>query len=140
MIPELRRVLRPGGALVISHFSWLPRLDPIARESEGLVLRYSPNWSGADFAGRVVVDPPWKPGALRQRAMFSYDEAIPFTRESWRGRVRASRGVGASLSPEQVEAFDRDHEELLRSIAPSQFTILHRIEARIVEPGPADPR
>jgi ubiquinone/menaquinone biosynthesis C-methylase UbiE len=30
-IPEVKRLLKPGGVLVTSHFSWLPRLDAIAR-------------------------------------------------------------------------------------------------------------
>ena len=45
--------------------------------------------------------------AFELRAMFYYDEAIPFSRETWRGRMRALRGIGASLSQEQVENFAR---------------------------------
>ena len=34
--------------------------------------------------------------------LFVYEEAIPFTRESWRGRMRALRGIAASLTADQV--------------------------------------
>jgi hypothetical protein len=63
--------------------------------------------------------------------VFFYDVDVPFTRESWRGRIRACRGVGAALTVEQVAAFDRGHEELLQRIAGNTFTITHRIDAAI---------
>jgi hypothetical protein len=65
------------------------------------------------------------------RAWFAYDEQVAFTREGWRGRMRACRGVGAALATEEVDAFDRAHAELLAGIAPEQFTVLHRIDAHL---------
>ena len=65
--------------------------------------------------------------------MFYYDEAIAFTRESWRGRFRALRGIGASLPDEEVRAFDREHAKLLEEIAEPDFTVLHRIDAHVFE-------
>lgn len=38
-IAEARRLPRAGGLLVTSHFSWLPRLDPVARASEALIAQ-----------------------------------------------------------------------------------------------------
>ena len=133
-LAELRRVLVPGGRLMVSHFSFLPRLDPIARAAEELVLRFNPVWSGADWDGAVAPVPGWaKRPDLRLVGFFVYDEAIPFTRETWRGRMRACRGIGAGLPDEQVGAFDRAHAELLESIAPAEFTVLHRLDARVFE-------
>ena len=37
---------------------------------------------------------------------FSFDLDSIYTHEAWRGRIRASAGVGASLAPEAVAAFD----------------------------------
>ncbi len=48
-IPEVLRVLDAGGLLVVSYFSFLPRLDRIVRASESLVLKHNPDWSGADW-------------------------------------------------------------------------------------------
>ena len=46
-------------------------------------------------------------------------------KESWHGRMKASRGVGASLSEEELEKWDEEHRELLDEIAPEQFEVLH---------------
>jgi hypothetical protein len=42
-VPEVRRVLKPTGVLVTSHFNFMPRADDIVRQSEELVLRYNPS-------------------------------------------------------------------------------------------------
>jgi SAM-dependent methyltransferase len=130
-IAEVKRLLKPGGVLVVCHFSWLSRLDMVAKASEELVLKFNPQWGGKDWNGVV---PPVVYGLdkfLPLQAMFWYDEAIAFTRESWRGRMRACRGTGATLSPELLEQFDREHDELLKRIATDQFTVLHRIDAHV---------
>ena len=46
---------------------------------------------------------------------FSFDMPAPYSHEAWRGRIRASAGVGASLAPDAVAAFDRDLVGLLGS-------------------------
>jgi 2-polyprenyl-3-methyl-5-hydroxy-6-metoxy-1,4-benzoquinol methylase len=130
-VKEVKRLLKPGGALMISHFSWLPRLDAVARASEQLVLKFNPQWGGKDWHGVI---PPVCYELDRHfplQAMFWYDEAIAFTRESWRGRMRACRGTGATLSPAQLEAFDREHDALLQSIAPESFAVRHRLDAHL---------
>jgi SAM-dependent methyltransferase len=133
-IEETGRLLVPGGALLTCHLCWLPRADPIARATEELVLAHNPRWSGADWSGNVPARPGWAAGHFRVRAFFFYDVPLPFTREAWRGRIRACRGVGATLSPEEVRRFDAEHAELLEAIAPERFTVLHRIDAHVFEP------
>ena len=39
--------------------------------------------------------------------------------------MRACRGVGASLSDEELAAWDKEHRELLERIAPERFEVLH---------------
>jgi hypothetical protein len=78
--------------------------------------------------------PAWAGDDWNVVGAFEYDEAIPFTRESWRGRMRACRGVGASLPPDEVERFDALHAELLARLAPERFAVLHRIEAHVLAP------
>jgi SAM-dependent methyltransferase len=133
-IREVKRLLKPNGLLVTTHCSWLPREDPIARASEALVLHHNPTWTGGDWSGEIALIPKWSVDHFRFHAMFVFDEAILFTGESWRGRMRACRGVGAALQRQQVEAFDHEHEALLRSIAGEQFAVLHRIDAHLLKP------
>ena len=45
----------------------------------------------------------------------TYDELVPYTHESWRGRIRASAGIAASLSPAQVDDFDRELKIVLQN-------------------------
>jgi len=132
---EVQRVLDDGGVLVTCHLCWLPLVDETAARSEALVLEHNPQWSAAGWHGRVPPAPAWIGDDFVVHAMFFYDEALPFTRESWRGRFRACRGVGASLTPAQIEAFDRAHAALLDEIVPEEFTVLHRIDAHVLAPA-----
>lgn len=132
-IAEARRLLSAGGLLVTSHFSWLPRLDPVARASEALILKYNPQWTAADWPGEIPAMPRWAETEFRLRAMFWYDEEIAFTRESWRGRIRASRGIGAALGESEIAAFDAEHDALLRRSVGERFTVRHRLDAHLFE-------
>lgn len=133
IIPEIKRLLANGGLLVTSHFSWLPRLDKVAKASEKLILKFNPNWTAKDWPGIIPASPIWAQDDFNLKAMFYYDEAISFTRETWRGRIRACRGVGAALSSVEVENFDRAHDDLLKKITADEFTVLHRIDAHFFE-------
>ena len=135
-LAEARRVLKDKGLLVLSYFSWLPRLDKVVRESEKLILAHNPRWSASDYDGVPASYYKLVELGLVHRAMFFYDARIPFTKEGWRGRIRASRGVGASMSPEQVERFDREHVALLDGLVEGDsFSVLHRIDVNIFSFG-----
>ena len=133
LLPQLRRVLAPSGLVVTSHNCWLPRRDRLAARTEALVLKYNPAWTGADWLGIIPDVPTWTRGEAKVRATFYYDEPVPFTRESWRGRIRACRGVGATLAPDEVARFDAELEELLKNEAAETFEVLHRIDAHVCE-------
>ena len=140
MMENLSRWLKPDGALVISHFSWLPVAGSSAAASEQLNLQHNPDWQGANYTGLTR---PNYPGLSRQMhycGYFYYDEAIHFTREAWMGRIRASRGIGATLNADQVAAFDAEHEHLLREIAEPEFSVTHRIDAHLLKVGPVTAR
>lgn len=136
-VAEVRRLLVPAGVLVVSHFTYLPRLDPIAGRTEELVVRFNPQWTAAGWSGDVPAVPRWVRSDFSLAGAFVYDEAIPFTRESWRGRMRACRGVGAALSEAEVERFDAAHAALLEAEVPERFTVLHRINAHLLRPAGA---
>lgn len=122
---ELARILKPGGRLVFLVMEWLPFEDEIAGASEDLVLKYSPDWSGAG----ETVHPIELPDCYLKDFKLSFHEEyylqVPFTRESWNGRMKACRGVGASLSPEEITKWEAEHMKLLEEIAPEEFSIKH---------------
>ena len=134
MIAEVRRMLKPEGVLLLAHFCWLPREDRVARASEALVLQFNPDWSAADWSGEIPEIPPWAVGRFEKVGGFVFDADVPFTHASWRGRLRACRGVGASLSADEVAAFDAAHAELLRRQVPEVFAVRHRIDAFLLRP------
>ena len=125
VMPKLAGLLRSGGKLLILYMAWLPFEDKIAGASEELVLKYNPKWSGAG----ETKHPIWIPDITYDHFVMEdheeYDLMVPFTKESWHGRMRACRGVGASLSEAELEKWDVEHRELLDQIAPEQFDILH---------------
>ena len=136
-LAEVRRVLRPGGVLVTTHFSWLPRADPIAKASESLVLARNGAWQGADWSGRIATEPAWAAGRATVAAMFWFDADVPFTRAGWRGRMRACRGVGAALPDAEVAAFDAALAAWLEAHTAPTFTVRHRVDAHLFTPWPA---
>lgn len=69
---------------------------------------------------------------FRDLESFSFDIDQPYTHEAWRGRIRASAGVGASLDPEAVARFDADHAKLLAERFPEEPVLApHRVFALI---------
>jgi SAM-dependent methyltransferase len=125
LLPALYRMLKPGGRLAILSMVWLPGESDIACQTEVLVLKYNPAWTGAGFERKNYDPAQWAQGLFTAEYNFGFDLSIPFTRESWNGRIRACRGIGASLTPDQINAFDHEHRLLLEKIAPESFTILH---------------
>lgn len=130
-IPEAKRLLKPGGKIVTTFFQWLPLEDTISGATEKLVLKYNPHWTAHSLKGHVNQFEDWFQKDFKQTALLVYDEDILFTRETWRGRIRSLRAIGPTLSPEEVKAFDIEHEALLDSIAGQQFVIPHRVITRV---------
>ncbi len=130
-VNEAFRILKPGGHLVIASLDWLPLPDSVPAATEHLIRQANPSWTLYGGNGR---HPGWidevKQGGFANVRSFEYDIAIPYTAESWRGRIRASAGIGASLAPTDVEEFDRAHARLLADRFPGDLLqIPHRIYA-----------
>lgn len=119
------RILKPNGRILFLYMAWLPFEDRIARASEGLVLQYNPKWSGCGERMRPISIPDCYLDKFELTYRDEFLVKVPFTRESWNGRIKACRGVGASLSDRAVAAWEREHTALLESMAPDEFEILH---------------
>lgn len=125
ILPSLCRMLKPGGKLLVLYMAWLPHEDRIAGESERLVLKYSPDWSGAGETVHPIFIPDCYSDSFRLVCHEEYPLLVPFTRESWNGRMRACRGVGASLSESEVARWEREHMAMLLENAPEKFEVKH---------------
>ena len=121
------KMLKPEGNFLILYMGWLPYEDPIAGKSEEIILKHNPDWT----AYGDTVHPVWVPDQyLKNFELLSQEEFrvdIPFSREGWHGRMRACRGVGASMSPEQLSAWDKEHMEMLLENAAENFMVKHYI-------------
>ncbi len=120
MKTELRRLLKPGGTLIKIVMDW-DLSDPVAARSVELVRAFNPKWTGGRGVGDDIFDDLF-PG--RQTESFFAD--LPFTRESWHGRMCACRGTLASMDEATFRAWERAHLRYLDS-CPEEFTVRHRI-------------
>jgi SAM-dependent methyltransferase len=129
---EARRILKPGGRLVICHFDWVVLPGNVSDLTETLLRAYNPAWN----LGGPWRYYPWiadlSGAGFRQIESFSFDEETPYSHEAWRGRVRASAAIGASsLSAERIAQFDAELAANLSAKFPEPMTVLHRIFAAI---------
>lgn len=127
VIPKLAKMLKKDGKLVVLYMSWLPLEDAIAGASEKLVLKYNPEWTGAGRTRHPVIVSDYVHELFEPVYHEEYEIDIAFTREAWNGRVKACRGVGASLSPEEVAAWEKEHKALLEQMTAEEFTVKHYV-------------
>ena len=126
---EVRRVLRPGGPLALVHLDWLPLPGSVVEATEALILHHNPDWkwSGGDGRYPQYVEMLTEEGFANAQAI-ERDLDLAFSHEAWLGRIRASAGVAASLSPAAVDRFDADHAALLAERFPANpLAVPHRV-------------
>lgn len=125
LTPQLARILKSDGRLLLLCMEWLPFEDKIAGASEELVLKYSPEWTGAGQTKHPISVPDELYKNFEPVYHEEYDINVPFTRNAWHGRMKACRGIGASLSPEEIEKWEVEHIKMLSDIAPKHFCVKH---------------
>lgn len=118
-------MLKSGGSLVVLYMAWLPFEDKIAGMSEELVLKYNPDWSGKGETIHPIHIPQCYDAYFDNVYSEEYPLDVHFTRESWNGRVKACRGIGASLPEEEINSWEKEHIKLLKTNAPPEFDIRH---------------
>lgn len=128
---ECFRLLRPGGVLVIAHFDWIPLPGNVVEATERLIVSHNPNWKyggGNGIHTRQLADV--STAGFRGLRSFSFDLDVPYSHEDWRGRVRASAGIGPAMSPQEVARFDTEHAAMLAARFPEDpLAVLHRVWA-----------
>ncbi len=124
-MPVFDKILKKDGRILVLYMAWLPYEDKIAGASEELVLKYSPEWSGAG----ETMHPIFIHEIYKDKFELCYHDEyklnVHFTRETWNGRMKACRGVGASLEKDRLEQWEKEHIKLLDEIADDEFDVLH---------------
>ena len=151
---EIRRVLAAKGRLVIAHFDWLAADGNVVEATERLIRRHSRrafwNTLAASIATSTIgrFKPEWNrmkgtgihPDRLTTLAAtgfediesFSFDAAVPYSHEAWRGRIRTHADVGASQDPGRVARLDADLRSMLNTRFPDDpLLVPHRVFAVI---------
>jgi len=87
LFPKIYKLLKNEGHFCILFMAWLPD------ESR---------WSAHEMKRFVYDFPEQDEGLFEVENSLCYGVSLPFTRESWHGRMKACRGIGASsLSAEE---------------------------------------
>jgi SAM-dependent methyltransferase len=136
---EISRITRPRGHIVVAFFSWLPWPGNVVEATERLIVKYNPSWQfGGGNGFHLGSLPPLYEAGFSGFETFSYDLDVACSPETWRGRIRASAGVGASLPPAEVKAFDAELARLLEGSFPEDaLQIPHRVFAILGSHAPA---
>ncbi|WP_148716733.1 class I SAM-dependent methyltransferase [Chitinolyticbacter meiyuanensis] len=126
---EANRLMRSGGMLLIAHYDWLPLPGSVAAASEHLILRHNPHWRGADGCGiHTAGFAHLAEAGFTVLESLSFDHLQHYTHQGWRGRIRASAGVAASLGNDAVASFDAEHAALLAECFSAEpLEVPHRV-------------
>lgn len=127
VFPETKRMLRKDGMFSTMWMAWVPGEDAVSSLSEEIILKYNPDWKGSGYKRLKVDESEWQEYGFKVKDVVSYDEELPFDIDSWAGRIRACRGIGASLPKEKVIESDKEHREALINNFGTNFTVLHHI-------------
>jgi len=128
---EARRLLVAAGApLVIAHLDWISDRG-VVDDTVALIEAHRGSPIPATIPDHQGFYPLW-PADLRDAGFTDleyagFDHDLVYTHEAWRGRIRASAGVGATMAPDAVRRFDGALAQLLASRYPDPVPVLHRV-------------
>jgi SAM-dependent methyltransferase len=126
---ETARVLRLGGRALLCSYDWVPLPGSVVAATEALILRHNPAWSLGGGDGR---HPEYAralaAGGFVEVSSGELDADAIYSHAGWRGRIRASAGVGASLPPQGVRELDEEHGRMLaQRFAAEPLRVPHRV-------------
>ena len=125
ILPKIHKFLKDNGHFLILFMAWLPYESNIAKKSEDLVLKYNPDWSGAGMTRYELKAPQWSEELFTVSNAVTFNMDVSFTRETWHGRIKACRGIGASsLSKKEIFEWEKEHLKFLNT-QPETFSIPH---------------
>lgn len=116
---KIKNLLKKDGMFLKLYMGY-DKEDRIAAESWNIAKKINKNW---------------KPGSARKDLenhcfdnpqVEKLEISIPFTRESWHGRMLASRGVMASMDMDMLKQFEEEHITFLQQF-PMEFQVKHEV-------------
>ena len=132
-LAEAQRILRPGGILAICSFDWIPEPGNVVELTERLIKQHNPAWSMGGGDGQhpeFLVD--LKAGGFERTRSDSRRVNTVYSKTALRGRIRASAGIGASLEPVEVAAFDAELARALDAFSAEELLpIPHAVYAAV---------
>ena len=133
---ECRRLLQPGGHLVIAHLDWLPYDSNVVALTVQAIEDFGGRFSAKLDAAMYGIYPEWTQDAhgagFRSLQTFSFDADINYSKTDWRGRIRASGPIGGDMRPDDVERFDALLTERLAHF-PESLAVPHRVWALVAQ-------
>ncbi|MBQ6676294.1 MAG: class I SAM-dependent methyltransferase [Ruminococcus sp.] len=131
--PLFADMLADGGRVVLLLMNWLPYEDKLAQKSEELILKYNPEWTGAGETFHKLAVPEEYLEYFTVEQSCEYRIPVHFSRESWNGRLKACRGIGASsLTDEQKAEWEKEHMALLSAYF-KEFDIMHYVAYAVLK-------
>lgn len=121
IVPKIKSILKPGGIFLKVYMSYMKE-EQITQDSNSLVKKINGSWNGASASIQDL-----KTHYFDNPHMDTLVVDLPFTRETWHGRMMASRGVMASMSSEKIEKFNKEHMAMLIEKYPEEFTVKHKL-------------
>lgn len=120
IISEIKRIIKPNGVFVKVYLTYTLD-DEIAKRSHMLVKSINRTWTPGASGSRDMYNHPFDNGKLE-----IFECKIPFTRESWHGRMCACRGTLASMDEATFDLWSSEHKKIL-SEYPERFEVKHKV-------------
>ena len=117
---EIKRMLKPNGLFIKIYLEFCYD-DEICGKSIALIKKYNPDWSPEKNSFQDMYD-----DLFDGRVTEEYDCSLPFTRESWHGRMCACRGTLASMDRSTFEKWSDAHKKMLEEY-PERFEVKHKL-------------
>jgi SAM-dependent methyltransferase len=129
---EAKRLLVPGGRLVIAHLDWHAVPGTVAAATLRLLERYV----ASEPAATSFAYPEWTDDLLSTGftswEVFGFTTTLSYTPVAWRGRVRASHRGAPSMDKLDLEKFDAALARMLaRQFPGPSLAVDHRVFALV---------